>query len=264
MKILNIDRSQLEYWDAGTGLPIVFIHGVATPGELWAADLAELAADFRLIVYNRRGYGASSDSPRNWEAHAQDAIALVERLNAAPAVFVGYSGGSIIALDVALKRPDLVRRITLLDPAFNLKRCLTPEFVKTMLVVKLLRYLRGERPAAEHWLRYVSGYSTGGSAFEAKASAARRDKLLANVAGIFADFASGGGSVDESRLGDINVNVPLTIVDGKLSPPFLRRSSHRLKQLFPQAHSVTLEHSGHWVSLDARAELLKILRDTAQ
>jgi pimeloyl-ACP methyl ester carboxylesterase len=183
-------------------------------------------------------------------------------LNAAPAVFVGYSGGSIIALDVALKRPDLVRRVILLDPAFNLKRCLTPEFLKNLVIVKLLRYLRGDRPAAEHWLRYVSSYSTGGSAFEARASPARRDELLANAAGIFADFASGGGGVDEGRLRDINV--PLTIVDGALSPPFLRRSSRRLKQLFPRARSVTLEHSGHWVGLDARADLLRILRDAAR
>jgi pimeloyl-ACP methyl ester carboxylesterase len=261
MKILQIGESQLEYWDSGTGSAVVFIHGAATSGELWAADLAELAADFRLIVYNRRGYGSSSSSPRNWEAHAQDTIALIERLNAAPAVVVGYSGGSIIALHVALKRPDLVARIILLDPAFNLKRCLTPALVTTLAAVKLLRWLRGDRPAAERWLRYVSSYSTGGSAFEAKASAARRDELLANAPGIFADLASGGWSVDESRLGDISA--PVTIIDAKLSPSFLRRSSHRLKRLLPQARSVTLEHSGHWVGLDARADLLKVLRDAA-
>jgi pimeloyl-ACP methyl ester carboxylesterase len=68
MEILKFGKSQLSYWDKGTGQAIVFIHGVATLGELWAEDLADLATNFRIIVYDRRGYGASSSSPRNWRA----------------------------------------------------------------------------------------------------------------------------------------------------------------------------------------------------
>jgi pimeloyl-ACP methyl ester carboxylesterase len=236
----------------------VFIHGVGTPGELWAADLAELATDFRLIVYNRRGYGASSRSPRRWDAHAQDTVALIEALNAAPAVLVGYSGGAIIAFDLAVQRPDLVAGIIVLDPAVNLTRCLTPSLLTTLAAVKLLRWLRGDRPAAAHWLRYVSSYATGGSAFEAKASADRRETLLTHAAGIFADLAAGGGSVDERRLADIGV--PVTMVETTLSPAFLRRSCQRLKRLVPHAQHVTLAHSGHWAGLDAHDELLTVLR----
>lgn len=53
MEILKIGESQLAYWDAGAGLPILFIHGVATSGELWTADLADLAYDFGLeVIYS--------------------------------------------------------------------------------------------------------------------------------------------------------------------------------------------------------------------
>jgi pimeloyl-ACP methyl ester carboxylesterase len=156
MRMLSVGDSQLEVWDRGTGASLVFIHGVVTSGQMWAADLAELANDLRLIVYNRRGYGASSSSPQNWEAHGDDAVALIETLNAAPAVVIGYSGGAIVALNVVLKRPDLVARLVLLDPAVNLKRCLTPGFLRTIATVRLLRWLRGDRAAAERWLRYVS------------------------------------------------------------------------------------------------------------
>lgn len=261
MRVVNVGKFELEVWDGGTGRPVLFIHGVATSGQMWAADLADLAVDVRLIVYNRRGYGISSSSPRNWGAHAEDAVALIETLNASPAVVVGYSGGAIIALDVALKRPDLVARLVLLDPAFNLKRCLTSGFLRTLATVRLLRWLRQDRAAAECWLRYVSSYPAGGCAFAAKASETRR-QLLANTDGLFADLASGGGTIDERVLGTIGV--PVTIVDARLSPPFLRRSSERLKRMLPQARNVTLEHSGHWVALDARDDLLQILRDAAQ
>ena len=256
--MITLGDVELEYWDAGAGPPLVFVHGVATSGDLWAADLADAALDSRLIVYNRRGYGRSSSSPGDWHAHAQDAIQLIEKLDAFPATLIGYSGGAMIALDIVLHRPDLVSRLLLLDPAVNLKRCLTPGLARTLATVRLLRSLRRDRRAAEFWLRYVSSYSTGGSAFESKTSPARRAQLLANAPGLFADLSSRGGSVDEGRLRDITV--PVTMIDGKLSPSFLRRSSERLERLLPQARKMTLEKSGHWLGLDARAELLDLLR----
>src|SRR5262245_54378782 len=133
MKVLDRDGVRIAYRDAGSGFPIVFIHGTATSGELWADDLYELAEEFRIIVYDRRGYGDSSSSPESWVEHADDAIALIEHLAAAPAMLIGYSAGSTIALDLALRRPDLVAGVILLDPAFNLKRCLTPRFLATLV-----------------------------------------------------------------------------------------------------------------------------------
>ncbi len=262
MEIVTIGESRLAYWDAGEGVPIVFIHGVATFGELWAPDLVPLTSDFRVIVYDRRGYGSSSESPRDWAAHQEDAAALIETLNAAPAIIVGYSGGAIIALHLVLKRPELVAGLILLDPAFNIKRCMTPDLLTNLTMARLLRRLRGERRGAERWMRYISSYSTGGSAFESKVSAERREQLLANAGGVFADAASSSAEVDESRFSEIKV--PVTIVDAKLSPPFLRCMSRRTQQLLPQARTVTLEHSGHWVGLDARDELVSALRDAAR
>jgi hypothetical protein len=160
MDTLELDGVRLAYWEEGSGQPVVFVHGVGTSGELWARDLAPLAEDCRLIVYDRRGYGASSESPRDWRAHRDDAIALIDALRAAPAVLVGYSGGSITALDLTLERPDMVTSLVLLDPAFNLRRCLTPRFVMALARAQLLRRVRGERRGAEHWMRYVASYST--------------------------------------------------------------------------------------------------------
>ena len=259
MDTLELDGRRLAYWEDGSGQAVVFVHGVGTSGELWARDLAPLARDCRLIVYDRRGYGASSASPRDWRMHREDAIALIEALGAAPAVLVGYSGGAIIALDLTLERPDLVASLVLLDPAFNLKRCLKPGFVRALVGAQLLRRVRGERRGAAHWIRYVASYSTGGSAFD-KAPAERRELLLKNSAAIFDDFASGGGEhVDESRLA--HIDRPVTIIEAGLSPAFLRRSCERLKRLLPQAHTVTLANSGHHVGFDAADELVGILRE---
>jgi pimeloyl-ACP methyl ester carboxylesterase len=262
VELHEIDGHRLSYADMGSGQPLVFVHGVGTSGEIWADDLAPLAEDCRLVVYDRRGYGASSPSPRDWRQHRADAEALIEALDAKPAVLVGYSGGALVALPLALERPDLVSSLVLLDPAFDLKSCRTAGLVRTVLGAQLRRRLFGDRRGAEHWMRYVASYSTGGSAYD-KASPQRRERLLSNAAAVFDDYASGGGeAVDKSRLA--NLDIPVTIVGAALSPPFLRRSCDNLRQLLPQAKTVTLERSGHYVSLDARDELLALLREAVR
>ena len=258
MRVVDLDGRRLATWDRGDGTPLLFIHGVGTSGALWHGDLAELAVDCRVIVYDRRGYGASSESPRDWKAHGEDAAALLDKLGATPAVVVGYSGGAMIALDLALRRPELVRALVLLDPAVNLKRCMTPGLVGHMSAAKLLNRLGRPRRGAEHWMRYVSSYPSGDSAFD-RAPVERREALLDGAGGIFADANSGLGNVPEGRLG--RIEIPTTIVDCTLSPSFLRRSCGRLRELMPQARAVTLEESGHHVGIDAREELVALLRD---
>ena len=259
MEVVELGHGRrLAVWDEGSGTPLVFVHGVGTSGELWSEDLAGLASECRVVVYDRRGYGASSESPRDWGAHREDAVALLEALGAHPAVVVGYSGGAMIALDLALERPDLVSRVVLLDPAFNLKRCLTPGLIRAMVTARVRRRRGGDRSGAAAWMRYVSGHPGGGSAFD-EAPPERREKLLQNAAAVFADFGSGTGDhVPEDRLAGIAA--PVTLVECALSPPFLRRSCARLRRLLPQAEVVTLERSGHHVALDARDELLALLR----
>lgn len=260
MKFVEVNGGKVACWEEGNGPPLLFVHGVATPGQLWFADLQPLASDHRLIVYDRRGYGRSSASPRDWRAHRDDAATIVDTLGASPAILVGYSAGASIAIDLALNQPELVASLVLLDPAFNVKRCVTPGFVKTVLAARVLRRLRGERRGAEHWIRYVASYSTGGTAFD-KASPERREVLLSNASGIFADAESTGGDhIDEGKLATIAI--PITIIEATLSPPFLRRSCARLRTLMPQARVVTMEGVGHHIAIDARDELLATLRRT--
>jgi pimeloyl-ACP methyl ester carboxylesterase len=258
MKVIALDGRRLATWDRGEGRPLLFIHGVGTPGALWQADLADLAADCRVIVYDRRGYGASSESPRDWVAHREDATALLDELGAKPAVVVGYSGGAMIALDLALHRPDLVRELVLVDPAVNIKRCITPGLIRHMFTARLLNRLGRSRRGAEHWMRYVASYPSGGSAFD-KSPIERRETLLDNAGGLFADVDAGLGDVPEDRLA--SMDIPTTIVDCRLSPSFLRRSCKRLRELMPEARTLTLEESGHHVGIDAREELVALLRD---
>jgi pimeloyl-ACP methyl ester carboxylesterase len=259
MQTVELSQGRVAYWVAGDGLPLFFIHGVGTTGETWFDDLQPLTSSYRLIVPNRRGYGESRESPREWIGHRDDAAALLASLGVQRAAVIGYSAGASVALDLALHRPELVSSLVLLDPAVNIKRCMTPGLVKTLLLTRLLRRLRGERAGAEHWMRYVASYTTGGTAFD-KASPQRREATLTHARAMFADAQTATKhSIDEARMGSLSM--PVAIIDAKLSPAFLRKSCERLRHAMPQARSVTLKNSGHHVMIDARDEVLAILRD---
>lgn len=88
---------------------------------------------------------------------------------------------------------------------------------------------------------------------------AGRESLLDNAGGLFAAADAGLGEVPQDRLASIDI--PSTIVECKLSPRFLRRSCERLRELTPQARTITLEQSGHHVAIAAREELVALLRD---
>src|SRR6187200_570016 len=98
MQFAELSSGRVAYWAMGDGPPLLFIHGVGTTGELWFRDLQPLASSYRLIVHNRRGYGESSESPREWLGHRDDAAALLATVGVQRAAVVGYSAGASVAL----------------------------------------------------------------------------------------------------------------------------------------------------------------------
>jgi pimeloyl-ACP methyl ester carboxylesterase len=115
---VSVNGVTLYYEEHGDGAPIVCVHGTGSSAELWGDAAAVLAARGRVIVYDRRGF-SRSERPEplvmDVRLHTDDAAALIEALGAAPAVVVGRSQGGEIALDLALRYPDRVRALVLLE-----------------------------------------------------------------------------------------------------------------------------------------------------
>src|SRR6185312_6733229 len=118
MPALDIDGVQLAYEERGSGTPVLLIHG--TGGAVWDPLPEQLAAaGHRAIYYHRRGFGESTHEPiKDPPRHTRDAAALLEGLDAAPAVVVGHSMGGMLTLDLVTSRPELVRGIVLVEPPF--------------------------------------------------------------------------------------------------------------------------------------------------
>jgi esterase len=120
MSELRVNGVSLYYEEHGAGEPIICIHGTGSSAAFWADAAEELAAHGRAIVYDRRGC-FRSERPEPYSTsvrqQADDVAALLDALGATPAIVNGRSYGGAIALDLALRYPDRVRAVVLLEPA---------------------------------------------------------------------------------------------------------------------------------------------------
>lgn len=118
MSRIRVNGVSLSYEEHGGGDPILCIHGTGSSTVLWRDAAVKLAGRGRTIVYDRRGFGRS-ERPEplvlDVHLHADDAAALLDALGASPAIVVGRSHGGEIALDLALRYPERVRALALLE-----------------------------------------------------------------------------------------------------------------------------------------------------
>jgi pimeloyl-ACP methyl ester carboxylesterase len=112
------------YDEHGEGEAVVLLHpgGAGVDARAWGPNLEALSTAFRVFSPERRGHGRTPDvdGPITFELMAQDTIAFLEAIVGAPAHLVGCSDGAIVALLVALRRPDLVRRLVFIAGVFHL------------------------------------------------------------------------------------------------------------------------------------------------
>ncbi len=117
MPILDIRDASFFYETAGDpdAPPLLIITGITDYTAKAAWQMAGLAADFRVITFDNRGAGRSSPIPVGYTTAdmADDAAAVLSALNIDSADVFGLSMGGMIALNLALKHPERVRRLVL-------------------------------------------------------------------------------------------------------------------------------------------------------
>jgi esterase len=117
---IQVNGVALYYEEHGAGEPILGIHGTGSSAAAWAGAVGELATRGRTITYDRRGcFRSERPAPyvTDVHQHADDAAALIDALAAAPAIVIGRSYGGETAIDLALRYPDRVRALALLEGA---------------------------------------------------------------------------------------------------------------------------------------------------
>lgn len=131
MQTLTVNQYAMSYVDIGSGMPLVAIHGSLGDFRTWSAVMGPLSRDRRLIVPSLRHF-----FPEHWDGqgggftiaqHTRDVIGFIEGLGLGPVDLMGHSRGGHVAFRVASTRPDVIRRLVLVEPGGELDATLMPE-----------------------------------------------------------------------------------------------------------------------------------------
>ncbi|TLM83249.1 alpha/beta hydrolase [Pseudarthrobacter sp. NamE2] len=106
----------------GSGAPLLLLHGgMGNSDDLLNGIGPELSSHYRVIAFDRRGHGytADTDADFHYEDMAAETVRVLETLVDGPAHLVGWSDGGIVALLVALRRPDLVDKLVVIGTNYH-------------------------------------------------------------------------------------------------------------------------------------------------
>jgi pimeloyl-ACP methyl ester carboxylesterase len=115
--LLLSDNRKVVLRDEGDGPVVVLLHGVGMCADAWGPQIDALSQDYRVIAVNMPGHGGSDLLTRDARLPAFVAwLALViEALDLGPVSVAGHSMGALIAIGLAVERPDLVSRVAALN-----------------------------------------------------------------------------------------------------------------------------------------------------
>jgi pimeloyl-ACP methyl ester carboxylesterase len=112
-----------EIHGSGEGTPLVLLHGAFSAiGTSFGEMLPGLAETRQVIAFELQGHGrtADIDRPLRYETMADDVAAAIQQLGFEKADLFGYSMGSMVALQVALRHPEVVRKLVLASGTYNM------------------------------------------------------------------------------------------------------------------------------------------------
>ena len=130
MQTLRVNGYDIAYLDVGHGPPLVCVHGTLGDFRTWSAVMGPLSRTRRVIAPSLRHF-----FPEHWDGvgddylmsqHVSDTIAFISQIDPGPVDLIGHSRGGHIAFRVAQQRPDLLRRLVLLEPGGDLDASLSP------------------------------------------------------------------------------------------------------------------------------------------
>jgi pimeloyl-ACP methyl ester carboxylesterase len=214
-----LDNARLYYQTAGSGDPVVLIHGLSASSRWWHRNIDALAKHFKLYVIDLIGFGRNRGRRRFVLDESAALLARwMETIGLERAHIVGHSMGGFIAAHLAAEYPEEVDRLVLVDAAVPL-----PRKSRLQHLAQLSREMRYTPPQFLHLL-----------ATDALLAGPRTVVSAANQI-LVADL--------EPELG--RISAPVLLIWGEGDPLVPLAIANRLEELIPNACRCVIPNSGH-------------------
>ena len=245
MPEVTVNNARLHYAIRGEGAStLLFSHGLLFDGGMFAAQLAAFESRFRCVAYDHRGQGRSEVTAGGYDMDTltDDAAALIEALDLGPCHFCGLSMGGFIGMRLAIRRPELVRSLMLLEtsadpePRENVPKYRRLNFVFRWIGVRLvaprvLPIMFGRKFLADPSRRAER------DAFVARLAVAERTGLARAVDGVI----ERAGVADQLE----RVRCPTLVIVGDQDVATKPIESQRIHERIAGSRLVVIEGAGH-------------------
>lgn len=161
---INGHPTWVESRGSGTATVLLLHGGLSNSDLLLDAMSTPLESVYRVAAFDRRGHGFTADTsePFHYDDMATETIGVLEKVVGGPAHLVGWSDGGIVALVVALRRPDLVDRLVLIGTNYHFDGALPMNFDPNSEFATMIRQSYAERSpdGADHFNEIAGKFMT--------------------------------------------------------------------------------------------------------
>jgi esterase len=241
--------------EQGDGPPVVILHGVFGSARNWASIAGRLAERYRVIAVDLRNHGASPHAASmTYDEMAEDVLALIRERGLGGAALVGHSMGGKVAMVAALKEPEAVGRLAVVDVAPVGYRSTLRAYADALLGLdiagpkrraELDRALAATIPEPPIRAFLLHNLAPEGEGFRWQPNL----PAIAESMPAISDFPTIETTYDR----------PTLFIGGERSSYIVRGHEHRIKRLFPKARIVTIADAGHWIHAEQPAAFLAVL-----
>lgn len=257
---IEVNGCQVSYELAGSGPPVVMIHGLGGSRRIWTGLRDELAAAFTVVAYDLRGAGdtveTGSTKDFSLAVWSDDLRGLVEALGIERPVLVGHSLGACIAIKHALAWPSRVAALVLMGADPELSR-LAPRMEK---VVELIGRVGMEEWVTEHWSKNTP-FSQASLSRSPEILEEYRAMVLANDPEAYVRTCRAIARM-ESLAGELGgVSQPSLVIAGSDDDRTLPASGRELASALADASFVELAGVGHTMPLEAPGAVGAAIRE---
>ncbi len=263
----------LHYVDQGQGTPVLFVHGSLSDGGYWADQVGQFAKHHRAISYSRRyNYPNNNPARAGYSAlvDADDLAAFINAMHLGKVVVIGHSYGALTALFLAAKHPELIRALVLAEPpAVSLLQHLPGDETKTgeamyqdiqrrMVLPMQQAFRRSDREAGIRvFMDYVFNHP---HAWDQMTKSAREETLRdAHEWDVMMTTGTLFPEIQPKTIREITV--PVLLLSGAKSYPFLGLISEELARLLPNHERIVLPDAGHQMWYQAPDDCRKAVED---
>jgi len=221
-------KGSLHYEEKGIGQSLIFIHGVGLDLTMWEKQVEDLSKHFRVISYDMVGHGGSEHPPGPYSLSqfVEQLAELMNHLRIEKSHIIGFSMGGMVAQAYALKYPDKVKTLTIMNAVANRTKEQRNAVLKRVEEVKRTGPLATIEPAIKRWfnLEFMD--------LQEETVSKIRERLQTNDAASYLAAYTLFATADEELWPQIQqINIPTQIITGENdlgSNPEMARQMHEM------------------------------------